>query len=168
MLLNEICTPDVVYCSVDSTALAAARLMRERHVGDVVVVDEPNGDQTPIGVVTDRDIVIEVIAKEQDPAKVTVREIMRTPVVVAHATEEVSEAVERMKAHGVRRIPVMANRRDSSAFCVSTTCSSRSSPTQARWSTSYRASRAVSTARAAETLCLRRCSNGTGTRADLI
>lgn len=107
MLLSEICTPDVVYCGADSTALAAARLMRERHVGDVVVVDEPNGDQTPIGVVTDRDIVVEVIAKEQDPAKVTVREIMRTPVVVAHATEEVSEAVERMKAHGVRRIPVM-------------------------------------------------------------
>jgi len=107
MLLNEICTPDVVYCNADSTALAAARLMRERHVGDVVVVDEPNGHQTPIGVVTDRDIVVEVIAKEQDPAKVTVREIMRTPVVVAHATEEVSEAVERMKAHGVRRIPVM-------------------------------------------------------------
>lgn len=107
MLLNEICTPDVAYCSADSTALAAARLMRERHVGDVVVVDEPNGDQTPIGVVTDRDIVVEVIAKGQDPAKVTVREIMRTPVVVAHATEEVSEAVERMKAHGVRRIPVM-------------------------------------------------------------
>ena len=107
MLLSEICTPDVVYCSADSTALAAARLMRERHVGDVVLVDEPNGDQTPIGVVTDRDIVVEVIAKDQDPAKVIVREIMRTPVVVAHATEEVSEAVERMKVHGVRRIPVM-------------------------------------------------------------
>jgi CBS domain-containing protein len=107
MLLNEICIPDVVYCSADSTALAAARLMRERHVGDVVVVDEPNGDQTPIGVVTDRDIVVEVIAKEQDPTRVTVREIMRTPVVVAHATEELSAAVERMKAHGVRRVPVM-------------------------------------------------------------
>ena len=107
MLLNEICTPDVVYCSADSTALAAARLMRERHVGDVVVVEEPNGDQVPIGVVTDRDIVVEVIAQEQDPAKVTVREIMRTPVVVAQATEEVSQAVERMKVHGIRRIPVM-------------------------------------------------------------
>jgi CBS domain-containing protein len=107
MLLNEVYTPDVVYCSADSTALAAARLMRERHVGDVVVVDEPNGDQTPIGVVTDRDIVVEVVAKDQDPAKVTVREIMRTPVVVAHATEEVSQAVERMKVHGIRRIPVM-------------------------------------------------------------
>jgi CBS domain-containing protein len=107
MLLNEVYTPDVVYCSADSTALAAARLMRERHVGDVVVVDEPNGDQTPIGVVTDRDIVVEVIAKDQDPAKVSVREIMRTPVVVAQATEDVSEAVERMKVHGVRRIPVM-------------------------------------------------------------
>jgi CBS domain-containing protein len=109
MLLNEICTPDVVYCSADSTALAAARLMRERHVGDVVVVDEPNGDQVPLGVVTDRDIVVEVIARELDPAKVTVREIMRTPVVVAQATEEVSQAVERMKVHGVRRIPVMGD-----------------------------------------------------------
>ena len=109
MLLNEICTPDVVYCSADSTALAAARLMRERHVGDVVVVDEPNGDQVPLGVVTDRDLVVEVIAREQDPAKVTVREIMRTPVVVAQATEEVSQAVERMKVHGVRRIPVMGD-----------------------------------------------------------
>ena len=109
MLLSEICTPDVVFCSADSTALAAARLMRERHVGDVVVVDEPNGDQTPIGVVTDRDIVVEVIAKEQNPAQVTVREIMRTPVVVAHATEDISVAVERMKTHGVRRIPIMGD-----------------------------------------------------------
>jgi len=111
MLLNEICTPDVVCCGADSTALAAARLMRERHVGDVVIVDEPNGDQTPIGVVTDRDIVVEVIAREQNPAQVTLREIMRTPVVVGHATEDVSVAIERMKAHGVRRIPVMGESR---------------------------------------------------------
>lgn len=119
MLLNEICTPDVVYCSADSTALAAARLMRERHVGDVVIVDEPNGDQTPIGVVTDRDLVVEVIARQRDPAKVTVREIMRTPVVVAHATEEVSQAVERMKANGVRRIPIMGElQRLVGVFCL--------------------------------------------------
>jgi CBS domain-containing protein len=107
MLLKEILTPDVVYCAADISALAAARLMRERHVGDVVVVDDADNGQTPIGVVTDRDLVVEVLAKERDPASLTVREIMRTPVVIAHTSEDASEALERMKRHGVRRIPVM-------------------------------------------------------------
>jgi len=107
MLLKEICTPDVVYCTVDTTAATVARLMRERHVGDVVVVEDAEGDQTPIGVVTDRDLVVEVLAKERDPAKVKVREIMRAPIVVAHASEDVHQALERMTVHGVRRIPVM-------------------------------------------------------------
>jgi len=107
MLLSEICTPDVVYCTAEITAAAAARLMRERHVGDVIVVAEPEVDQTPIGVVTDRDLVVEVLAKERDPAKVKVREIMRTPIVVAHSSEDAHQALERMKIHGVRRIPVM-------------------------------------------------------------
>ena len=107
MLLKELCTPDVVYCTADTTAAGAARLMRERHVGDVVIVEDAEGDQTPIGVVTDRDLVVEVLAKERDPAKVKVRDIMRTPLVVAHVSEDISEALERMKVHGVRRIPVM-------------------------------------------------------------
>lgn len=108
MLLKEICTPDVVYCTVDTTAATVARLMRERHVGDVVVVEDAEGDQTPIGVVTDRDLVVEVLAKERDPAKIKVREIMRAPIVVAHASEDVHQALERMTVHGVRRIPVMS------------------------------------------------------------
>ena len=111
MLLKEICTPDVVYCGAETSALAAARLMRERHVGDVVVVDEPTGDQTPIGVVTDRDLVMEVLALERDPTRVCVREFMRTPVVVAQTDEDASQAIERMKVNGVRRIPVMDEER---------------------------------------------------------
>lgn len=111
MLLKEICTLDVVYCDPNITVLAAARLMRQRHVGDVIVVDDPKNDQTPIGMVTDRDIVVEVLGKELDPAKVAVREIMRTPVVVASTSEDVSRAIERMKVHGVRRIPVMDEHR---------------------------------------------------------
>ncbi len=110
MLLKEICTPDVVHCAPEVTALGIARLMRERHVGDVVVVEDEE-DQTPIGVVTDRDIVVEVLGRERDPAKVTAREIMRKPVVIARTTEDAGQAVERMKAHGVRRIPVMDERR---------------------------------------------------------
>ena len=107
MLLKEICTPEVIQCPPETSVLAAARLMRERHVGDLVVIDPGEDGQTPIGVVTDRDIVIEVLAAELDPAKVTVRAIMRTPVVVAHGSEDLAQAIERMSAHGVRRIPVM-------------------------------------------------------------
>lgn len=110
MLLKEICTPDVVCCAPEDTALGIARLMRERHVGDVIVVEDDE-DQTPVGVVTDRDIVIEVLGRERDPAKVCAREIMRKPVVIARTTEDAAQAIERMKAHGVRRIPVMDEQR---------------------------------------------------------
>ena len=107
MLLKELCTPDVVFCTPDTNVLAAARLMRERHVGDVVVVDDPESDQTPLGVITDRDIVVQVLGKGIDPARTTVREIMLTPVVVGHTSEDASAAIERMKMHGIRRLPVL-------------------------------------------------------------
>ena len=107
MLLKELCTPDVISCAPDRSVLHAARLMRQHHVGDIIVVEDPETDQSPIGVVTDRDIVIEVLGKELDPARVPLRQIMRTPVVIASMSEDVSQAVERMKFHGVRRIPVV-------------------------------------------------------------
>ncbi len=111
MLLKEICTPDVVYCSADTSVLAAARMMRQKHVGDLIVVEDPDGDQTPLGMLTDRDIVVEVLGKERDPSKVVVREIMRTPAVIAGHNEDTSQALERMKTHGIRRIPVMGESR---------------------------------------------------------
>ena len=107
MLLKDICTPDVVSCAADRTALHAARLMREHHVGDVIVVEDAESDSSPIGVVTDRDIVVEVLGKELDPARVTLREVMRTPVVIASTSEDLAQAVDRMKFQGVRRIPVV-------------------------------------------------------------
>jgi len=112
MLLNEICTPDIVYCAPEASVLAAARIMRERHVGDLVVVDESEeGDQIPLGMVTDRDIVIEVLAQGRDPEAVAVRDIMRKPAVIARGNEDVSQALQRMKIHGVRRIPVLGDNR---------------------------------------------------------
>jgi CBS domain-containing protein len=107
MLLKDLCTPDVIACTADYSALHAARLMRQHHVGDIVIVDDADSEQSPIGVVTDRDIVVEVLGKELDPARVTLRQIMRKPAVIANASEDVAQVVERMKAHGVRRIPVV-------------------------------------------------------------
>ncbi|HTV50303.1 MAG TPA: CBS domain-containing protein [Steroidobacteraceae bacterium] len=110
MLLKEICTPDVIVAKPEMSVLHAARMMREAHVGDLLVVDDDKeGDQTPLGIVTDRDIVLEVLGRELDPRTVTVREIMRAPVVIADESEESSMALERMKLHGVRRIPVMGH-----------------------------------------------------------
>lgn len=107
MLLKDLCTPDVVSCTADNSALHAARLMRQYHVGDVVVVEGADADASPVGVVTDRDIVVEVLGRELDPARVTLRQIMRAPAMIASTSEDVAQAVERMKAHGVRRIPVV-------------------------------------------------------------
>jgi len=61
--MKEICTPEVAWCGRDTTALEAARLMRHKHVGDLVVVDDPDEARTPIGVLTDRDLVIEIISR---------------------------------------------------------------------------------------------------------
>lgn len=107
MLLRELCTPDVVSCAADRSALHAAHLMRQHHVGDLIVVEDVASDPSPIGMVTDRDIVLEVLGKELDPARVTLRQIMRTPVVIASLGEDITQALERMKFHGVRRIPVV-------------------------------------------------------------
>lgn len=107
MLLREICTPDAVSCAADRSVLHAARLMRQHHVGDLILVEDVESDSSPIGVVTDRDIVVEVLGRELDPARVTLRQIMRAPVVIAGMSEDVTQAIERMKLHGVRRIPVV-------------------------------------------------------------
>ncbi|HTT00869.1 MAG TPA: CBS domain-containing protein [Steroidobacteraceae bacterium] len=111
MLLKDICTPGVACCKPEVSILEAARQMREAHVGDLVVVDDSEGDEVPLGIITDRDIVVEVLAKELDPTKVKVRTVMRQPVVIASGSEEASKALERMRAHGVRRVPVMGDDR---------------------------------------------------------
>lgn len=106
MKLKNVCTLDVACCTGNTTISEAARLMRQHHTGDLVVIDDTDGDRIPVGIITDRDIVVEVLGKGLDPAKTAVASVMSTQLVVADSCEDVSEAVERMRAHGVRRIPV--------------------------------------------------------------
>jgi len=83
--------------------------MRQKHIGDLVVVDDDKESPTPIGIITDRDIVIEVLGKDLDPGKTNVGSLVRRPVVVAHDQEDTTEVLERMRNHGVRRIPVVSS-----------------------------------------------------------
>ena len=110
MLLKSICTPEVACCGPRTTVLEAAHLMRRRHSGDLVVIDGDEEGAAPLGVITDRDIVVEVLGQGLDPATTTVGSIMRTPVVIANEGEEAAQALERMRQHGVRRIPVVGDR----------------------------------------------------------
>ncbi len=110
MLLNNFCILDVACCTPRTTVLEAAHLMRKKHTGDLVVVEDDEERQEPLGVITDRDIVIEVLAKGLDPATTLVSSVIRTPVVIARDDEDSTQALERMRVHGVRRIPVVGSR----------------------------------------------------------
>jgi CBS domain-containing protein len=110
MLLNTFCVLDVACCTPRTTVLEAAHLMRRKHTGDLVVVEDDELKQEPLGVITDRDIVVEVLAKGLDPATTLVGSVMRTPVVIARDDEDSAQALERMRMHGVRRMPVVGSR----------------------------------------------------------
>jgi CBS domain-containing protein len=84
--------------------------MRHKHVGDVVVVSDPERDRVPLGIVTDRDLTIEVLGNGRDAAQTTLSDLMRSPVVIAKDSEDASVVVERMRFHGVRRVPVVDER----------------------------------------------------------
>ncbi|MBS0579277.1 MAG: CBS domain-containing protein [Proteobacteria bacterium] len=106
-MIGEICTTEVVCCRPETSALDAAKLMREKHVGDVVVVSDPEEDRIPIGIVTDRDLTIEILACDRDPSKVRLSTLARKPVVIARESEDLRAVLGRMRLHGVRRIPVV-------------------------------------------------------------
>ena len=104
---GENCSRDVVFAVRDATVQSVAKLMRHYHVGSVVVVDETTGGRTPVGVVTDRDIVVEVNAVDLDPNVITAGDIMSSELVTVREDEGVLETVEVMRYKGVRRLPVV-------------------------------------------------------------
>ena len=106
MSIGDICNRDVVYVNRDVTVHAAARLMRHYHVGSLVVVDERDGKRVPAGMVTDRDLVIEIYAMDLDPKVLTVGDIMFPALVTAPESLGVPAALALMRAKGVRRMPL--------------------------------------------------------------
>lgn len=107
MLVSALCQLDVACCTLQTTILEAASLMRHKHVGDLVVVGNDDDDRAPIGIITDRDIVLEVLGAGRDPANTAVGDIIRRPVVVVNQDDDAGQALEQMQAHGVRRVPVV-------------------------------------------------------------
>ena len=108
MTVGEICNRDVVVVRRDEPVTEAARRMREHHVGDLVVVDEKPGGRVPVGILTDRDLVIEVIAKGVNLNAVTVGDVMSNQLLTAAEADDVADTIKIMRAKGVRRVPVVS------------------------------------------------------------
>jgi CBS domain-containing protein len=109
MYVGQICNRDAITITARAHVLAAAQLMREQHVGYLVVVepDEAGSIRRPVGVLTDRDIVVGIVARGEDPRVATVRDVMSPDPVTVATTASVSAAAQEMRRMGVRRLPVV-------------------------------------------------------------
>jgi CBS domain-containing protein len=107
MLVGKICNREVVFVEPDTSIAEAARLMREHHVGGLVVVQEKSGKRVPVGIITDRDLVVEVIAEGVEMGDISVGDIMSDQLVTAREGDDLLETLKMMRARGIRRLPVI-------------------------------------------------------------
>lgn len=107
MRISDLCTRNVVHIDAKWSLRDAAELMRKRHVGSLVVIDKPDGERIPVGIVTDRDIVLTVIAPGIDPDGLTVGDVMTRQLACCSESDELFDAIATMRQHGVRRLPVL-------------------------------------------------------------
>lgn len=110
MSIGEFCNREVVVAERNDSVLEAAQLMRQHHVGALVVVATSDGTRVPVGIVTDRDLVIEVLAARLDPEIVLLGDLMIEPLCTVRERDGVFETMRRMREHGVRRVPVVDER----------------------------------------------------------
>jgi CBS domain-containing protein len=101
--LHAIMTASVVTAGSRAPARDVAELMRDRNVGSVVLVDDSG---RPVGVVTDRDLAVNLLAEAADPED-PVESFATTPVVTGEADMDLEEAAALMVSHRIRRLPVM-------------------------------------------------------------
>jgi CBS domain-containing protein len=107
MGISDFCTREVVTCGRHTSALELARIMRDRHVGDVVVVEPVEGGLRPVGVVTDRDLTVQVMARGTAPEHCVAEDLMDEEVQTAVGSESTCDAIGHMRSQGIRRLPIV-------------------------------------------------------------
>lgn len=108
MTAGDICNRHVVVAPKTETVVDAAKRMRMAHVGDIIVVEARQGRHVPIGIVTDRDIVVSLVAGDADHLKyLSLDDMMTDDLVTAKEQDSLEAALLRMRERGVRRLPVV-------------------------------------------------------------
>ena len=103
---SDIMTREVVTCTPESTIVDVAQLMKEEDIGPVLVVDNEQS-RTLVGIVTDRDIVLKVIAEGRDPKMTRVGDVMSKKLITCRADDDVDVAMQAMAQYQLRRVPVV-------------------------------------------------------------
>ncbi|HTS51150.1 MAG TPA: CBS domain-containing protein [Bryobacteraceae bacterium] len=108
MPIGDVCVRDVVVAGPETTVREAARLMAKQHVGNLVVVQEEAGGRVvPIGIITDRDIVRNVVAEALDARVFTLGDLGVRELVTVNEDLGIFECMQHMRLHGIRRMPVV-------------------------------------------------------------
>jgi len=101
------CIREVVTVTRETPVLRCAQLMHDEHVGAVVIIDDIDGKLVPVGLLTDRDIAIEVVAFDVAARTITAGDLMSGDLAVVRPTDDVLTVLATMREHGVRRLPVI-------------------------------------------------------------
>jgi CBS domain-containing protein len=107
MNVNLVCNHNVATISASESVANAAALMRQDHVGDLIVVQSRPNASVPVGILTDRDIVVGVVAKLVDANSVTVGDVMTHDLLTVREDASLEFALREMRRYGVRRAPVV-------------------------------------------------------------
>ena len=107
MSIGQFCNRDTAIARREDSILDVARVMRQWHVGCLVIVDNDDRGVRPVGIITDRDLVIEILAANLDPSAVTVGDIAASELLTAREQDGLWETLRRMQSRGVRRVPVV-------------------------------------------------------------
>ncbi len=106
MFCREVMTENPVCCLPSDLVSASARVMRRENVGAVPVINDEQMKQL-IGIVTDRDLAIKVVAEARDANHTLVQDVMTSTIVVCRECEDLSSAIKAMEEHQIRRVPVV-------------------------------------------------------------
>ena len=107
MTVGKFCNREIIIAGKDSSIKETAKLMRHHHVGDVVIVSGEGDKAKPIGILTDRDIVVELIACDVELDSIAVGDVMSYELVTAKEDESIWDTLQRMRAKGIRRVVVV-------------------------------------------------------------
>ena len=106
MKCTDVMTQNPVYCLPDDMVIKAAELMKSGNIGPVLVVENEQNRKL-VGIVTDRDLALKIVAEGLDARSTTVQTVMTPEVVTCRAEDDLQKALDAMAEHQLRRIPVV-------------------------------------------------------------
>ena len=105
---REVMTTNPVYCLPGDRVAKVAQLMKSTDIGSVPIVEDEQSKRL-VGIVTDRDLALKIVAEGRDPKATKAEDVMTRKVVTCHAEDDMQKALDAMSEHKLRRIPVVDN-----------------------------------------------------------